>query len=422
MDEPITDTEEMVDPAALAARLAEEMPADIAEALNGEIPQVAAAVLQNLTLDTAIAVLDTPGLRDAGEIIEAIPRDRVVPMLSGMSADRVADVFLELDEPVRSELLARLDTETKASVRQLLVYPEESAGSLMTTEFVSVPANLTVAQTLQHVRMVERSRETVYAIYVLDPRSKVLLRALPLRRLITADPNASVLAAAPTRRPVTISPHASRDEATRLISKYDLLAVPVVDGTGQLVGIVTVDDVIDAIVERQTEEVQRFGGMEAIDEPYMDIGFAQMIRKRAGWLCALFVSEMLTTSAMQGFQGELEKAIVLTLFIPLIMSSGGNSGSQATSLLIRALALRELEIKDWWRVALREIPNGLALGTMLGLVGIVRISLWQHLGLYDYGEHWMLIALTVATTLVGIVMFGSLTGSMLPFVLQRIGF
>src|SRR5712664_990063 len=422
MDETITDTEEMVDPAALAARLAEEMPADIAEALNGEIPQVAAAVLQNLTLDTAVAVLDTPGLRDASEIIEAIPRDRVVPMLSGMSADRVADVFLELDEPVRSDLLARLDTETKASVRQLLIYPEESAGSLMTTEFVSVPANWTVAQTLQHVRMVERSRETVYAIYVLDPRSKVLLRALPLRRLITADPNASVLAAGPTRRPVTISPHASRDEATRLISQYDRLAVPVVDGTGQLVGIVTVDDVIDAIVERQTEEVQRFGGMEAIDEPYMDIGFAQMIRKRAGGLCALFVSEMLTTSAMQGFQGELEKAIVLTLFIPLIMSSGGNSGSQATSLLIRALALRQLRLGDWWRVALRELPNGITLGAILGLIGILRIVLWQNLGFYDYGEYWMLIALTVGAALVGIVMFGSLTGSMLPFILQRTGF
>src|SRR5215468_971775 len=422
MDETITDTEEMVDPAALAARLAEEMPADIAEVLNGHIPQVSAAVLQNLTLDTAVAVLDTSGLRDAGEIIEAIPRDRVVPMLYAMSADRVADGLLELCEPVCSQLLVRLDAETKASVGQLLVYPEERVGSLMTTEFVSVPATWTVAQTLQHVRMVERSRETVYAIYILDPRSKVLLRAMPLRRLITADPNVSVLAAAPTRRPVTISPHASRDEATRLISKYDLLAVPVVDGTGQLVGIVTVDDVIDAIVERQTEEVQRFGGMEAIDEPYMDIGFAQMIRKRAGWLCALFLSEMLTASAMQGFQGELERAIVLTLFIPLIMSSGGNSGSQATSLLIRALAVREVRLADWWRVALRELPTGVVLGVILGVIGIARITLWQMFGLYDYGSHWVLVAATVGAALVGIVTFGSMAGSMLPFLLRAIGF
>jgi magnesium transporter len=422
MNEPITDSEDRVDPAQMALRLGDEMPADIAEVLNDQLPQVSAAILQNLPLDTAIGVLDTADLRDAGDIIEAIPRDRVVPMLSGMSADRAADVILELDEPVRSDLLGRLDAETKASVGRLLSYPEETVGSLMTTEFVSVPANWTVAQTLEHVRHVERTRETVYAIYLLDPRSKVLLRALPLRRLITADPDVTVLKAAPSRLPVTISPDASREEATRLISKYDLLAVPVVDATGQLVGIVTVDDVIDAIVERQTEEVQRFGGMEAIDEPYMDISFAQMIRKRAGWLCVLFISEMLTASAMQGFQGELERAIVLTLFIPLIMSSGGNSGSQATSLLIRALALHELRLRDWWRVALRELPTGIVLGSILGAIGIVRIAVWQEFGFYDYGPHWMLIALTVAAALVGIVTFGSMAGSMLPFLLRAMGF
>ena len=370
MSETTTDAEDTVDPTVLAARLADERPADIAEALNEHIPQVAAAILQNLPLETAVAVLDTPSLGDAAEIIEAIPRDRLVPMLTGMSADRVADLFRELGAPVRTDLLARLDPETRASAETLLRYPEESAGSLMTTEFVSVPATWTVAQTLQHVRVVERTRETVYAIYILDPRSKLLLRALPLRRLISADPDASVLAAAVPRRPVTISALASRDEAARLISKYDLLAVPVVDGAGHLIGIVTVDDVIDAMVERQTEEVQRFGGMEALDEPYMDIGFANMIRKRAGWLCALFVSEMLTASAMQSFQSELERAIVLTLFIPLIMSSGGNSGSQATSLLIRALALRELRLVDWWRVALRELPTGVMLGSILGVIGI----------------------------------------------------
>jgi magnesium transporter len=168
--------------------------------------------------------------------------------------------------------------------------------------------------------------------------------------------------------------------------------------------------------------VQRFGGVEALDEPYMDIGFAKMIRKRAGWLCALFLSEMLTASAMQGFQGELERAIVLTLFIPLIMSSGGNSGSQATSLLIRALALRELRVTDWWRVAVRELPTGIMLGSILGVIGIARITLWQVFGLYDYGPHWVLIALTVGAALVGIVTFGSMAGSMLPFALRAVGF
>jgi magnesium transporter len=183
-----------------------------------------------------------------------------------------------------------------------------------------------------------------------------------------------------------------------------------------------VDDVIDEMIKRQNEEVQRFGGMEALDEPYMDISFAKMIRKRAGWLCALFVSEMLTASAMQGFEGELERAIVLTLFIPLIMSSGGNSGSQATSLLIRALALRQISLADWWRVALRELPTGMTLGAILGVIGITRITLWQLLGLYDYGQYWVLVAITVGAALVGIVTFGSLAGSMLPFVLRALRF
>jgi len=211
-------------------------------------------------------------------------------------------------------------------------------------------------------------------------------------------------------------------EAARLISRYDVLAVAVVDGPGHILGIVTVDDVIDAIVQESTEDAQKFGGMEAIDEPYLRISFVEMIKKRGGWLCALFLSEMLTATAMQSYQSELEKAIVLTLFIPLIMSSGGNSGSQATSLLIRSLALHEVRLRDWWRVALRALPTGMTLGAILGVIGIVRITLWQTLGLFDYGPHWGLVAVTVGAALVGIVTFGSLSGSMLPFVLKRIGF
>lgn len=206
-----------------------------------------------------------------------------------------------------------------------------------------------------------------------------------------------------------------------MISKYDMLAVPVVEDR-HIIGIVTVDDMIDAILEESTEDVQKFGGMAAIDEPYMQISFTSMIRKRAGWLLVLFLSEMLTASAMQHFADELQKAIVLTLFIPLIMSSGGNSGSQATSLIIRALALQEVRLKDWWRVAVREIPTGLTLGAILGVIGIVRISVWQEAGIYDYGPHWMLVAATVGAALVGIVVFGSLAGSMLPFALKRLGF
>ena len=419
--DPVIKASDVANPAFLAASMLEERAADIVEAINDMPSELATAVLLHLPPDRAIEVLDQPGLDREPELVSLMPREAAAKLLAGVSADRVADIFHHVEEPCCSELLDLLDDDTRLNIRRLLAYPKDTAGSIMTTEFASVPSTYTVQQTLDYLRHVESSRETVYAIYVLDPFMKKLVKTITLRRLITGDPQAPVLSVARPGRLITATPLMDREEVARLISKYDLLAVPVVDHE-RVVGIVTVDDIIDAIVQETTEDVQKFGGMAAIDEPYMEIGFWQMMKKRGGWLCALFLSEMLTASAMQGYEGELEKAIVLTLFIPLIMSSGGNSGSQATSLLIRALALRELEIKDWWRVALREIPNGLALGAMLGLVGIVRIALWQHLGLYDYGEHWPLVALTVGTALVGIVMFGSLTGSMLPFILQRIGF
>jgi magnesium transporter len=413
--------DKMANPAFLAASMIEERAPDIVEALNDVPAELAVAVLLHLPPERAVEVLDQPGLEREPELVTLMPREVAAKLLAGVSADRVADIFHQIKEPHGSELLDLLDPDTRVSIRRLLEYPNDTAGSIMTTEFASVPSTYTVQQTLDYLRHVESSRETVYAIYVLDPLSKKLVKTITLRRLITGDPQASVLSVARPGRLITATPLMDREDVARLISKYDLLAVPVVDH-GRVIGIVTVDDVIDAIVQENTEDVQKFGGMAAINEPYMEIGFWQMMKKRGGWLCALFLSEMLTASAMQGYEGELEKAIVLTLFIPLIMSSGGNSGSQATSLLIRALALHELDIKDWWRVALREIPNGLALGAMLGLVGIIRISLWQVLGFYDYGEHWILIALTVGAALIGIVMFGSLTGSMLPFILQRIGF
>jgi magnesium transporter len=379
-------------------------------------------VLAELPAERAVEILDQPELDLAPEIIALLPTEQVGRLLGAMAADRAADIFRRLNEPTRSRLLACLDADTRTAVEHLLVYPPNTAGSIMTTEFVSVPATWTARQTLQHIRQVERTRETVYAIYVLDPQTRRLLRSISLRRAIAADPDAPILSAARMLEPITVSPLTDREEVGRLFRKYDLLAVPVVDNVGHVLGIVTVDDVIDAILKESSEDVQKFGGMEAIEQSYMHIGFAQMIRKRAGWLCALFVSEMLTASAMQHFQSELEKAIVLTLFIPLIMSSGGNSGSQATSLLIRALALQELRLRDWWRVALRELPTGIVLGSILGIIGIARIALWQQLGLFDYGAHWELVAVTVGAALVGIVAFGSIAGSLLPFVLQWLGF
>jgi len=221
----------------------------------------------------------------------------------------------------------------------------------------------------------------------------------------------------------TVPVTADREEVARITREYDLVAVPVVDDNGVIQGVVTVDDVIDALVEEHTEDVQRFGGMEALDMPYTQIGFFSMIRKRAPWLAALFIVEMLTTIPMKHFEGELQRAIVLGLFIPLIISSGGNSGSQATSLIIRSLALEEVRLRDWWKVFMRELPSGFVLGVILGVIGVVRILLWQYLGVAGgYGPHYQIIAVAIGISLVGVVTFGSVIGSMLPFVLRRLGF
>jgi len=255
-----------------------------------------------------------------------------------------------------------------------------------------------------------------------DEKTQRLQQVISLREVMTAADSTPVREIGDTRKPVTTRPLTDREEVARLIAKYNLLAIPVVDEASHVLGIVTVDDVIDALVKEQTEDVQKFGGMEALDQPYMEIGLAQMIRKRAGWLCALFLGEMLTATAMGYFEHEIERAVVLAIFLPLIISSGGNSGSQATSLIIRAMALREVNLRDWWRVAAREIPAGVTLGAILGTIGFIRIVAWQDLGFYNYGPHYLLVAMTVALALVGVVLFGSLTGSMLPFVLRRIGF
>lgn len=408
--------------AAIASRLADIRTGDAVEIVNQLDTDDAIAVIGMLSHDDGVRLLDQPELERAPEILTTISPNIASQLLDGMSADRATDVFQEMEDGERARLFPILAPETKAALKKLMGYPPNTAGSLMTIEFIAVTSDWNVGQTLDYIRKVERTRETVYAIYVLDPKTRILLGVVSLRRLIIRDPSEPILSIARDDDPITITPLTSREEVARLFRKHDLLAVPVVDDSRHIIGIVTVDDVLDAMTEEASEDAYRFGGMEALDKPYMRIGFGEMLKKRAGWLGILFLGEMLTASAMQHFEVELEKALVLTLFIPLIMSSGGNSGSQATSLIIRALALQEVRLKDWWRVALREVPSGLVLGSFLGLIGVARIVAWQMLGIYDYGEYWMLIAATVGLALVCIVTFGSVTGSMLPFILQRLGF
>nr|AFV98859.1 magnesium transporter MgtE [uncultured bacterium T3_18_29584] len=407
---------------ALAERLSRLHFADAVDVINDLDIVERVNVINFLPVEYTIELFNKPELDHAGEILEMLPVKRAVAILDGMSADQAADVFQEIEETTRLKLYPLLKPLTRAEMKKLSSYPEGTAGALMTTEFIAVPSTWSVRKTLDHIREVERTRETVYASYVIDPETSVLIKAVSLRNLILANPDDTILDAATNGEPIKISPLTDQEDVARLFRRHDLLSVPVVDDTDHVIGIVTVDDVLDSMTEEMSEDAYKFGGMEALDKPYMEIGFLEMMKKRGGWLAVLFLGEMLTASAMQHFEDELEKAIVLTLFIPLIMSSGGNSGSQATSLIIRALALRELELKDWWRVALRELPTGLSLGAVLGLIGVVRIVLWQLSGIYDYGDHWILVAITVGSALIGIVTFGSLTGSMLPFVLKRLGF
>ncbi len=404
-----------------AAALVGVTSADAVERLNTFEPEDAAILLAVLPLHQAVEILEQPELHHAPEIIRAMPTLSAVRLLNEAASDCVTDLFQEFDETTRARLMSGLDNKVRVVIRKLLSYPDGTAGALMTTEFVSVTSEWTVGETLDFVRRVQGERETVYAIYVLDPEDGTLQSVVTLRRLITGKLDDPVLSVAQTDTLVTVTPMTDQEEVAREIRRHNMLALPVIDESRHILGIVTVDDVIDAMIEESTEDALKFGGMETPDNPYMKISFLDMIRKRGGWLAALFIGEMLTASAMQHYEVQLEKAIVLTLFIPLIMSSGGNSGSQATSLLIRSLALQEVRLADWWRVALREIPTGLTLGFILGVVGIARIVIWQKAGFYDYGDHWMLVALTVGLTLVGIVTFGSLVGSMLPFLLQRLG-
>ena len=411
------------DPEELQEALGELRAADIAEALKELPPEAAAKVMASLSFDLAVQVFDEPELnRHRCAIIQRIPPQKVGPLIEAMSSDQQADLFREVPAEERPRLLATVSEATRGSLKKLLRYRPETAGGIMTTEYLSVASDWNVGQALSLIAEVGGRKETVYAIYVVDSSSQELVHVVSLRELMTSPRDTPVLEVGNRRTPLTVAPGTDREEAARLISKYNLLAIPVVDEQRRVLGIVTVDDVIDALVEESTEDVQRFGGMEALDAPYMEIGFGEMIRKRAGWLCALFLSEMLTATAMQRFQGEIERAAVLAMFIPLVMSSGGNSGSQATSLVIRALALQELRLKDWWRIALRELPTGLVLGAILGVIGFVRIVLWQNLHIFSYGPHYFLLAIAVGFALVGIVAFGSLAGSMLPFLLKRIGF
>jgi magnesium transporter len=367
----------------------------------------AARVFEYMPADAQQALTSALGPKESAAILNLVADDDRTEFLSDLPAEETR------------EILSLLTPDERAEATTLLKYPRGVVGRLMTPHYIAVRENQTVGQVLDYVREHGRNSETLNVIYVID-QNGVLIDDIRIRELLVV-PLEKKISELMDRRYVILHTMDRQEDAIELFRREDRTALPVVDDSGCLVGIVTVDDVLDVASEAATREMQKFGGSEALDEPYMQVTLAHMIRKRAGWLIVLFLGEMLTATAMGFFEKEIARAVVLALFVPLIISSGGNSGSQGSTLVIRALAVGEVSLRDFWRVIRREVLVGLALGIILGSIGFLRISVWSVFSDL-YGPHWLLVAMTVALALVGVVLWGTLVGCGLPFVLRRFGF
>lgn len=361
------------------------------------------------------------GTIDQAQLLLGLPERERRLWLRMLAPDDAADVLqlVSLDE--RAHLLQLLDEPTRHEVSALLAYADDDAGGLMSPRFARLRPDMTADEAILYLRRQARQRlETIYYVYVLDHDQR-LLGVVSFRELFAAPADKRVEEVMqPRDRVVTVPEDMDQEAVARLFSLHDMLALPVVDAADRVRGIVTIDDIVDVVQEEATEDAQKFGGMAALDAPYMQTGFLPMIRKRAGWLTVLFFGQMLTASAMVRFEDEIARAVVLAVFLPLIISSGGNSGSQAATLIVRAMALGEVKLRDWWRIMRREVFSGMTLGAILAVLGFIRVLIWQ--GLFEsYGEHYLLIATTLGLSVVGVVTVGTLSGSMLPFALRRLG-
>jgi magnesium transporter len=358
--------------------------------------------------------------RDKAELILRLPHEERRSWIRLAPPDDVADLIQCSPREQREHLLTLLDERTRKEVAGLLAYREDEAGGLMNPRYARVRPDMTVDEAISYLREQARAHlETIYYAYVIDDQQR-LIGVTSLKELFVAKPEKRIRDVMRTDV-VSVGEYMDQEAVSRLFAQHDLLAIPVVDAEGRMKGLVTVDDIVDVVEEEATEDIHKFGGMEALDAPYLKVAFGRMVKKRAGWLAALFLGESLTATAMAYFEEEIARAVVLALFVPLIISSGGNSGSQASTLVIRAMALGEVNLRDWWRVLLRELGAGLVLGSVLGSIGVLRIVIWQAVRPV-YGEHYLLVALTVFFSLIGVVTFGTISGSILPFVLRRLGF
>jgi magnesium transporter len=421
-----------VEPALDLARVIESRNfASLQEMLKHWTPPTAAGLIETLPVeqqvlafrvlprDLAADVFEYLPLEAQEHLLKAMAKEEVAKILNEMAPDDRTALLDELPATVTQQLLQLLTPEERSVAVKLLGYTEGSIGRLLTPDYVRVRLDWTMAYVLDHIRRYGHDSETLSIVYVIDERGR-LIGEIPIRKILLLPPDTRV-AEVMDERVVALKATDSQESAVPLFQQEDRVALPVTDSHGMLIGIVTVDDVLDVAQSAATRTLQRFGGLEALDEPYLEMPFRAMVRRRAGWLVVLFLGEMLTATAMAFFEKEIQRAVVLALFVPLIISSGGNSGSQAATLVIRALALGEVTLGQWWRVMHREVWSGLVLGSILGAIGFLRISVWS-LFTDLYGPHWLLVAITVGVALVGIVLWGTLAGSMLPFILRRLGF
>ncbi|TCD11079.1 magnesium transporter [Pedobacter frigidisoli] len=389
------------------------------EELIDELPQHAAKFIETISLNRAVNVFRILDFPTQERIIKKLSGNKLNQIIKDLPPDDRTALFSELKGDVVKKMITLLPPEERKESLALLGYKEDSIGRLMTPDYIAVKPEWSITHVLAHIRRYGKNSETIDVVYVID-NDGVLLDDIRIREVLLASPDA-IIGELTDRRFIALNANDPQEYAINIFRMNNRVALPVVDENNILLGIVTVDDILWIANEEYTEDMHKIGGTEALDEPYLDTSIFNLVRKRVGWLAVLMIGEMLTATAMGFFEGQIHKATVLALFIPLIISCGGNSGSQASTLIIQAMALGEVTIKDWWLVMRREITSGFLLGLCLGLVGFLRIFVWHIIAPNIYGEHWILIAATISVSLVFVVLWGSLSGSMLPILLKKLG-
>ncbi len=391
---------------------------DVAELMN-EYPDYEASIIANMNIHRAASVFKILDISQQKSIVKELPSAKTAELLNELPADDRTDFLEELPKAAIRDLIKLLDPEERKITLALLGYPEDSVGRLMTPDYVYVYTHNTVDEVFNTLRKYAKNSETIDVVYVIDENG-ALIDDVRIRDVILATSDKKV-ADIIDGRVVSLNVNDDQENASQVFKMNNRVALPVVDENNILLGIVTIDDMLWVANEEFSEDMQKMGGTEALNEPYLDIPLFQLFKKRVGWLVVLFIGEMLTATAMGYFEDEIAKAIVLALFVPLIISSGGNSGSQASTLIIQAMAVGEITVSDWWRVLKRELLSGLLLGTVLGIIGFIRVVVWHSIVPNIYGPHWKMIASTVGFSLIGVVLWGTLSGSMLPILLKKLG-